>query len=192
VTDLTVVVATCNRPAQLAACLHQLRLQLVEGLATEIIVVDESDQCDNAPTLRQFQVATHLRKEKQGLWGAYAKDHGIAHATGRYVCFCDDDNIYYPNALATLFAAALGHDVGVVRANHRAKDGSYRVIPDRWEGSFVFKQIDTMCVCVRTALAAQHRWSEYQRGGTDFAWCKKLELSGADINYVPLVIGVHC
>jgi glycosyltransferase involved in cell wall biosynthesis len=191
-TDLSVIVTTCNRPSRLAACLHQLETQRVPGLAVEIIVVDESDEADNSHTVRQFSVTKYLPKERQRNFGAYARDHGIAHAAGRYVYCCDDDNIYYPHALATVFAAAYGHDIGVVRANHRAKDGTYRVIPEAWNGTFVFKDIDTMCACVRTALATEHPWAPREIAGADYAWLKKLENAGATINFVPIIVGMHC
>lgn len=190
-TDLSVIIATCDRPSQLATCLQQLKQQSIDGINIETIVVDESTTAINANTISRFKVDKYTSKIKEGLYGAYAKDIGINLASGQYVCFWDDDNIYYQHALASLYGTAYGVDIGVVRAHHKTNEHKYRTIPDQWTGQFVFKQIDTMCVCVRRNLAEKSLWSNHKESGTDFAWLSELVKYNPVIKYTPLVIGVH-
>ena len=74
-----------------------------------------------------------------------------SRACGEYLCFWDDDNCYFPHALATLYAAAYGVDVGVVHVLHD-EQGQRRLMPAKWEGASPSKaRSDTMCFCVRTS-----------------------------------------
>lgn len=191
--NLSVVIATCNRPGNLAQCLHQLQNQITDGLDIETIVIDESDDHKSETVVQRYAsvISIYKRKPKEGLCGAYAKDFGISIASGEYVCFWDDDNIYYPNALSTLYASAYHHDIGVVQTHHYRRTGECVTIPKPWRGNFEFKQIDTMCVCVRTELAEKQKWSDHKDRGTDYHWLHKLESYKPKINFVPLVIGSH-
>lgn len=191
--DLSIIIATCNRPAALATCLQQVRQQAYAGFTVEVIVVDESVGDDNRVTTQQFGVSKYYQKKTEGLCGAYAKDFGLQWAAGTYVCFWDDDNVYYQHAMTTLFGAAYDYDIGVVQTWHRQRQPpfAYRPIPVKWQGAFEFRQIDTMCVCVRTELAQRELWSAHQQRGTDYAWLTKLAAYNPRIRYLPIIIGVH-
>ena len=112
--DLSIITATHQRPKHLALCLAQVRQQSLGSLRVEHVVV-----CDGPDPQTRFQ-ATHANArcielpQALGRWGAGAKDAGLAAAVGTYVCFWDDDNHYEPHAATTLFAAAVGYDIGVV------------------------------------------------------------------------------
>lgn len=144
--------------------------------------------CENADV--QF---AELEKQ-HGSFGAFAKDKGIQMANGEYVAFWDDDNFYYPHAAATLFAAAVNFDIGVVRTSHRCKaTGEFITIPREWANRFLFQDIDTMCVCVRKNLAASEKWGNKDTSkGTDYRWLNRLSLANPKMNFVPVVIGSHC
>lgn len=182
--DLSVIVAS-NRPKWLANCLYQLSEQDVGDLTTEIVVVAEGS-ADFENIISRFP-ARYLFKEEQGFCGAYAKDYGISHAWGKYCAFCDDDNIYYSNALRDLYAVASGHDIGIARAVIMGL--SWRVIPE--EPVVRWANLDTMCLCVRRSLAMKARWSDHQGTGTDYAWVKKLLRFDPDINFGDAVVGEH-
>ncbi len=129
----------------------------------------------------------------QGAAGAYAKDLGIRAANGDYVCFWDDDNLYEPHALATLYTVAHEADIGIVRVQHRLRTRPDLVtVPRRWGGHFLAGDVDTMCVCVKKTLAIQESWGDGQPPpGTDYRWLQKLEASRPTIRYVPTIIGYH-
>src|SRR5690348_13504424 len=134
--DLTVITPTFRRPNLLALCLYQFSEQRLGGLCCEHLVV--SDGPDEAARIVAARHGARFieRPQTGGLKGALAKNDGIAAARGEYVCFWDDDNRYESHALATLYAAAYGCDIGVVRTWHR--DGRPRVIPEYWSGTFEF------------------------------------------------------
>ncbi len=191
--DLSVITATHQRPKHLALCLHQIQQQSVGNLRIESIVVSDGPD----PQARYLSAAGGARylelPRAQGQWGAAAKDAGLHAARGRYVCFWDDDNLYEPHALATLYAAAVGYDIGVVRVRAlRRKQPGRVLIPRRWDGTLRYGDIDTMNVCVRRELACIEHWADGNpRSGEDYRWLQRLRDRGATVRYVPVVIGEH-
>lgn len=184
--DLSVVMVSA-RPKWLAMCLAQFDRQVVGDLAVERVVVAEGDDPAFGVVCDKFGVKDYISKEKEGLAGAYGKDLGLRYAKGEYVCFWDDDNIYYDHALATLYGAVNGADIGVARAGIMAF--GFRQVPTIDE--IRFGDVDTMCVCVRRSLALKERWSDHRAPGTDFAWFRKLQTHDPVIRYVNINIGEH-
>ena len=192
---LTVITATHQRPAQLAACLAQFRQQSVGSLRCEHLVV--SDGIDpHARALSQHFGAQFIeRPTPGGQWGSLARDVGIHEAAGRYVCFWDDDNLYEPHALASLFAAATDAEIGVVQTRYRCRTRPGQIaIPRQWTGTFQKGDVDTMCVCVDRALALKEPWEQQpppSQPTTDWHWLHRLESHQPRIRFVPIVIGWH-
>lgn len=120
---------------------------------------------------------------------------GIREARGRYLVFWDDDNLYEPHALATLFAAGCDADLGVVQVRYRCRTRAGEItIPRQWSGQFVAGDVDTMCVCVRRELAIQEPWEQRptpQNIATDWNWLSRLMLRQPTVRFVPIVIGWH-
>lgn len=193
--ELTVITATCRRPAQLANCLAQFRQQSVGNLRCQHLVI--SDGIDpHARVLSQQFGATYIeRPEPGGQWGSLARDVGIREAQGRFVCFWDDDNLYESHALATLFAVGVDADIGVVQTRYRQRICSGQAtIPRQWAGTFRQGDVDTMCVCVRRELAIQELWEQQPpptRPTTDWHWLSRLERHRPRVRFVPIVIGWH-
>lgn len=197
--DLTVIVATCNRPKQLFHCLYQIRNQLLCNLSLEVIVVDESDEQDCVNEVLYFgaMVTKYIRKPRHGAFGVFSKDVGIRAASGDYLCFWDDDNIYFADAAQTLFETARGYDIGVVTTVHRDnfKCTKFVAIPRYQDNIFRHADIDTMCLCVRRSLALKHKWSACVESrlvhANDFAWVNNLMLERPSVNYTSKIIGYH-
>jgi glycosyltransferase involved in cell wall biosynthesis len=152
-----------------------------------LVVVVEGDKRDFDPILHHHrdQIDRVVFKEVQGRWGAYAKDVGLSEVRGDYVCFWDDDNVYYPHALATLYATTSEHDLGIVRCSHMAS--WFKELPRSRQ--IEFGNIDTMCFCVRRQLAVQAKWADHADKGTDFAYIKKLLDLKPTIRWVDIGIG---
>ncbi len=193
--DLTVITATCRRPAQLANCLSQFQQQSVGTLRCQHLVVSDGVDPQARALSRQFGATYIERPEPGGQWGSLARDVGVREAQGRYVCFWDDDNLYEPHALATLFAAAVDADMGVVQTRYRCRTRAGQVtIPRQWAGSFRKGDVDTMCVCVRRELALRELWEQQlplKGPTTDWHWLNRLERHQPRIRFVPVVIGWH-
>ena len=177
--DLTVITATCQRPAQLANCLAQFRQQSSGTLRCEHLVVSDGIDPHAGMLARQFGARLIERPQPGGQWGSLARDLGIQEARGRFVAFWDDDNLYEPHALASLFAAAVDADIGVVQTRYRCRTRPGQItIPRRWSGTFQRGDVDTMCVCVRRELALQECWEQDPtptQPTTDWHWLQRLE-----------------
>lgn len=191
--QLSVITATCQRPALLGHALQQFRLQSLGDMKCEHIVVSDGPDPMARFLTQRWRARYFETPVRCGHAGAFAKDLGIQQARGEYVCFWDDDNWYAPHALATLLAAAQGVEIGVVRAEHRLRKRIGMVtVPRQWCGEFRPGDIDTMCVCVQRVLAARETWGDdCDRPGTDFRWLAKLTAYHPAIRYVPVTIGMH-
>ncbi len=194
--DLTVVTATRGRPKQLATCLAQFRSQ-THNLRVEQIVVFDGEEPDEASIkLCSRSGARWLHNTKNpGGCGAAAKDLGIGDAAGQFSAIFDDDNLWRPEALAVLYASVYGVDLGICQCLHHGPLEPLRSarmvrIPPVWRGGPTFGEIDTMCLCVRTAVARTVPWDDGdQSRGTDYRWVRRLVAAGAQTRFLPVVIG---
>ncbi|HEY1790727.1 MAG TPA: glycosyltransferase, partial [Verrucomicrobiae bacterium] len=108
---ISVIVPTFNRPEMLVNALRSILNQTFGNF--EIIVVNDSG-CDVEPTVAQLgnQPITCLRHEtNRGL--PASRNTGIRAARGKYIAYLDDDDLYYPEHLQTLFNYVESHP-GVV------------------------------------------------------------------------------
>lgn len=93
----SIVVPAYNAAATIAETLDSLLAQRFEDF--EIIVVDDgSTDGTGAVVTRYADPRLHcLRQRNRGLAGAH--NTGIAHARGRYIAFCDADDLWEPEKL---------------------------------------------------------------------------------------------
>jgi glycosyltransferase involved in cell wall biosynthesis len=189
--DLSVIVATKNRPQLLSHALCQYRSQ-IHSLKTECLVVSDGPDPRAASTAEYYGCRYISLAESANDWGATPNDVGVQNAAGRYVVFWNDDNLYYPRNLKCLYAAAHGFDIGVCQTVHWNKQAIGPVIPKQWDGGFRYAEIDAMCVCVRKEVALRATWARpdapYE---CDLRWLEALVATGVSINYEAVVIGEH-
>jgi GT2 family glycosyltransferase len=87
---LSVVVATCDRPAFLAPCLEALQSQTLPRDAYEVIVVDDgSREPVSVPTTSAVAIRLVRLPESRGPAGA--RNAGVGVARGEILAFTDDD-----------------------------------------------------------------------------------------------------
>ena len=88
----SVVIPTYNRPDALAECLDAVcALDAVDG-GYEVIVVDDGTQVDLSAIVAGHAGSVPLSFLRQANGGpAGARNHGAAHASGRFLAFTDDD-----------------------------------------------------------------------------------------------------
>lgn len=107
---VSVVVATCERPGQLAELLAGLRGQTLAGDRFEVIVVDDASGPETSTRLRDEAgrgglALTHLRHPfNRG--PAAARNTGWRRAAAPLVAFTDDDCVPSPGWLEQLLAGA--------------------------------------------------------------------------------------
>ena len=97
---VSVIIPTYNRPMLLLQALDSVLHQTYNDL--EVIIVDdgscEETHLSNAKSLQlDDRVRYMYRKENRGL--AAARNEGIRAASGLYVAFLDDDDVWLPNML---------------------------------------------------------------------------------------------
>jgi glycosyltransferase involved in cell wall biosynthesis len=95
---VTAVVPTHLRPTTLRQTLRSIAAQ--RGVDVEIIVVDDADD------KRTHEVASAVPADRLkvidnpgGTSAASSRNAGLAHASGRWVAFCDDDDLWAPDKL---------------------------------------------------------------------------------------------
>ncbi len=91
--DVSVVICTRNRPAQLRECLHRLGNQVSKP--AEIIVVDNASNTDETrEVIEAFRGVRYVRENRPGL--DIARNTGARLANSHIVAYTDDDTI--PNS----------------------------------------------------------------------------------------------
>ena len=114
--DVTVVICTRNRAAQLNNVLESVaNLQVPKGLRWELVVVDNGSSDNTAEVVASFRdrlPARTVREEAAGL--SHARNRGVAEATGRHICWTDDDVLLDPQWLAAYAAAFSQHPEAAV------------------------------------------------------------------------------
>jgi glycosyltransferase involved in cell wall biosynthesis len=95
--QFTVLLPTRNRPALLQCSLASVLAQRVDGL--EVLVIDDGTTEPFAAPLAAIEAAgdprvrfLHLPPSERGHGPSYALNFGAAQASGRYLCFLDDDD----------------------------------------------------------------------------------------------------
>ena len=109
--QVSVIIPTFNRKADLALALHSIRSQKAKGVSFEVIVVDDggSDGSEKAvkALARSWRALSYLRQANAG--PGVARNLGALKAKGSLLAFMDDDAVAEPDWLAESFAALKAH-----------------------------------------------------------------------------------
>ncbi len=96
---VSVIVPTRNRDPLLRAALESIRENRSDGIDLEVVVVDNGVGGETA-VIASEAGARYVRSPRSG--ASAARNHGIELATGDYVTFLDDDDVWTAGHLATL------------------------------------------------------------------------------------------
>lgn len=110
---VTAVVATRDRPEMLREALAAVQAQDYPGVVETIAVFDRSEPDESLTShdpQRPVRVITNTRTP--GLAGA--RNSGIAVATGAYIAFCDDDDLWLPTKISAQVQVAQTHPDSLV------------------------------------------------------------------------------
>ena len=124
---VSVIVPTFNRPKFLSQALASVLCQTYANL--QVIAVNDGGQ-DVTGVVNSFadhRVIFINRKENRGK--AFSLNEALARATGKYVAYLDDDDLYYPNHVEMLVGALEGQ-TGCGVAYSDFYKVSCRVMPD--------------------------------------------------------------
>ena len=105
--QLSAIVPTHDRPAELRRCLDTLRAQVGTGDRLEVVVIDDGSSSDIQGLVASVAEAgpVAMRCERQALGGVNrARNHGAAIARGDVLAFLDDDTLVCPGWAGALLA----------------------------------------------------------------------------------------
>ena len=145
---VSVIVPTHNRPDMLKETIQSILDQTFQDF--EIIVVNDAGQ-DVSTVVQTFnspKISYLSHETNKGLAGA--RNTGTRAARGKYIAYLDDDDIFYPEHLATLvtFLQESGESVAYTDAYRahqvRREDGTYAVTERDVPYSFDFNFKDIL------------------------------------------------
>lgn len=114
--DVTVLICTRNRAAQLAQALASAaQMAVPPDLRWELVVVDNGSSDDTQETALGFSDLLPIRVVREDTPGlSHARNRGVAEARGRYICWTDDDVLIDRDWLAAYAAAFQRHPEAAV------------------------------------------------------------------------------
>jgi len=126
--QLSVIVPAYNEVATIIQVLEQVHLQDLEGVALEVIVVDDGSKDDTVALLkaRPELYDQLIEMPRNGGKGAAVKA-GLKVATGDYVLFQDADLEYSPDEYERLIRPIFQFDADVVMSSRFAAPEVTRV-----------------------------------------------------------------
>lgn len=93
--NISVIIPTFNRKKILKNALSSVFQQTVSP--HEIIVVDDGSSDGTQQLVAEYPEVTYIGQENKGV--SAARNQGIKHARGEWICFLDDDDIWQPKKL---------------------------------------------------------------------------------------------
>ena len=122
---LSVIIPLYNSSRWLRKCLDSVLNQDVDAELLEIICVNDGSPDDSAIIAREYQKVypqsvVVLDQENQGPSGA--RNNGIWHASGKYLCFVDPDDYVEPNVFGGLIEQMEDRNLDMLRFDYRIVD----------------------------------------------------------------------
>src|SRR4051812_1633371 len=103
--EITAIVPTHNRSNLLEQTLRSVLSQ--RGVDLEVVVVDDGSTDDVAAVVGALDdQRIRLIRHDHPMGVSTARNHGAKVATGDWLAFCDDDDLWSPDKLARQLAAA--------------------------------------------------------------------------------------
>lgn len=131
---LSVIIPLYNSSRWLPKCLDSILNQDISEESLEVICINDGSPDDSERIALQYQ-AEHpssivvLNQENQGPSGA--RNNGMRHATGKYLCFVDPDDYVEPNVFGALLRQMESERLDVLRFNYQIVDEEYRPVSKR-------------------------------------------------------------
>jgi len=98
---VSVIMATCNRTEEIRESIESFLVQTLKE--AELIVINDGGTDKVKEIIESYdspKIKYYKFPENRGL--AAALNEGVRQAEGKYIAYLDDDDVYYPNHLATL------------------------------------------------------------------------------------------
>lgn len=128
VMKLSIIVPMYNSEAWLPKCLESLLCQDLEVSEYEIICVDDGSPDNSKDLAASYSIKyPHVKVVSQPNQGtAGARNTGMMHAIGEYLCFVDPDDYIERNVYGGLVKVMEEENLDMLRFNYRIVDEQYR------------------------------------------------------------------
>jgi glycosyltransferase involved in cell wall biosynthesis len=130
---LSFIVPLYNSAKWLEKCLYSVLNQDIPESEMEIICVNDGSPDNSADMAREIgkkhPSIIVLDQENQGPSGA--RNTGVKHATGKYLCFVDPDDYVEPNVYGKLVQQMEEENLDMLRFNYQIVDEEYKPIEKR-------------------------------------------------------------
>ena len=130
---LSYIIPLYNSAQWLEKCLYSVLNQDIPESEVEIICVNDGSPDDSAELAREI-AKEHpsivvFDQENQGPSGA--RNTGMRHATGKYLCFVDPDDFVEPNVYGGLVRQMEEEQLDMLRFDYQIVDENYNLVPKR-------------------------------------------------------------
>lgn len=130
---LSFIIPLYNSAQWLQKCLYSVLNQDIPEDQMEIICVNDGSPDNSAEMAREI-AKEHpsiivLDQENQGPSGA--RNTGMRHATGKYLCFVDPDDYVDPNVYGGLIRQMEDEQLDILRFDYQVVNENYEIIPKR-------------------------------------------------------------
>lgn len=138
---VSVIIPTVNRKLLLDKAVESIANQTYKSI--EVIIID--DKSDIPVSIDQYKIdhpsiAFKLIRNNKKLGGAKSRNIGAASASGDFLCFLDDDDIYIKNKIQILLEALdADPDAGAAFGKTRLYDGEKYIKPFKEPAVFNIK-----------------------------------------------------
>lgn len=151
---VSVIVPVYNGQEHLSRCIDSILGQTYTDI--ELILVD------NYSTDQSYAICEEYAKKDSRVvvtrqdrsWVSAVRNKGLEVMTGEYCCFCDQDDVYAPHMLQTLYQMMQQEQVdlascnycrkwedGTIKTDRRVCDGDYLTLDDRSKLKFIIDDI---------------------------------------------------
>lgn len=117
--DISAIIPIYNGLAHIEHAVESVTAQTLSPC--ELILIDDGSMCDQFQFLKGYEAPIPIRILRQANAGqSAARNYGATLATGSYLAFLDQDDLWYPNHLEVLrsrFRKTRKHDLGWVYSN---------------------------------------------------------------------------
>lgn len=199
---VSVITPTYNRPGYLKAAIESVLAQSFTDF--EHIIVDDGSDSETRAVVERFDDRRIRYVYQDNAGRGAARNRGLALATGEYVAFLDDDDLYLPEKLAVQVAFLEAQPaVGLVGSFTQfiAEDGSSLGLRETWQKGSTLTLLDclyanplaTCSVLLRRCWpAALDHWFDptMQRAEDKDFWARLL-LAGCRIEWTQDVVSAY-
>ena len=132
--QLSVIIPMYNSAKWLPKCLDSVLNQDVPLDELEVICVNDGSPDNSEEIAQQYQqkypdTIVVLSQENQGPSGA--RNNGMKHATGKYLCFVDPDDYVEPQVFGGLVKKMADGGLDMLRFNYQIVDENYNPVEKR-------------------------------------------------------------